>query len=294
MDYLIDTMDNKYEQLETIGRGNFGEVYKCRDREKNTFASMKRILFRYQDDGVPGSVIRGVALLKELDHPNIISLLDVLDDEKWVDLVFEYLEMDLWRFMGTYPRIGKDPNLTKSFLYQILSDSYRILHRNLKPRNIMVDVDKKIVKIADYGLARPVDAPVAFTYQVLSPGYKAPELLIDAKYSTPVDIWSVGCIFAEMVTHHPLFNGQCEHTAIMEMFSLLGVPNVETWPGVTSLGINLSNPEALVSGVRRSLSDVVKGLEPTGIDLLAQMLCLNPCRRITARDALIHAYFRNA
>ncbi|PSR92901.1 Cell division control protein, partial [Actinidia chinensis var. chinensis] len=288
-----------YEQLETIGSGSFGEVYKCHDREKNTLVSMKRILFRYQDDGVPGSVIREVALLKELDHPNIISLLDVLDAEKWVDLVFEYLEMDLWRFMATYPLIAKDPKLIKSFLYQILSGlanchSHKTLHRDLKPRNLMVDVDKKIVKIADFGLARPVDAPVAFTYRVLSPGYKAPELLIDAKYSSPVDIWSVGCIFAEMVTHQPLFNGQCEHTAIMEMFSLLGVPNEETWPGVTSLGINLSNPEALVSGVRRSLSDVVKGLEPTGIDLLAQMLCLNPRRRITARDALKHAYFRNA
>ncbi|KAI8021300.1 hypothetical protein LOK49_LG03G01213 [Camellia lanceoleosa] len=290
-------MDNKYELIEKIGEGGFSMIYKYRDCVTNETVAVKRI-FIVNENGVPSSLIREISLLKDLDHINIVRLLNVLSNGESVDLVFECLDLDLKKFINSYPEIAKDPHMIKRFMHQILRGvaychAHEILHRDLKPRNLLIDLNNKMVKLADFGLARTFDVPLrTYTGNVGTLPYRAPELLLGLNYSVPVDVWSVGCIFAEMVTQQPLFTGTCEINILIEMFSMLGVPNEATWPGVTSLCGYISTMTEFPSHVR-SLAEVVTGLEPAGFDLLSKMLCLNPSGRITAEDALKHSYFGN-
>eukprot|EP01018_Ginkgo_biloba_P020448 Gb_39785 [translate_table: standard] len=129
-----------------------------------------------------------------------------------------------------------------TFLYQILRGiaychSHRVLHRDLKPQNLLIDRQSNALKLADFGLARAFGIPVrTFTHEVVTLWYRAPEILLGSRhYSTPVDVWSVGCIFAEMVNQRPLFPGDSEIDELFKIFRVLGTPNEETWPGVTSL-----------------------------------------------------------
>jgi serine/threonine protein kinase len=129
----------------------------------------------------------------------------------------------------------------------------------------------------------------AYTHEVVTLWYRAPEILLGGKrYSTPVDMWSVGCIFAELVNRRPLFPGDCEIDQIFKIFMVLGTPTVEDWPGLDELpDYNPNFPKY----ARKNLADVVPGLDAQGVDLLTQMLHLDPARRISARAALQHPYF---
>ncbi|XP_059649733.1 cell division control protein 2 homolog 1-like [Cornus florida] len=292
-------MDSKYQLIEKIGEGGFGVVYKCREHATNKTVAMKRIIFIDQDEGVPSSVIREISLLQELNHGNIIRLLEVINNWAGVDLIFEYLDLDLSKFIASYPEVVKDRQKIKGFLSQILCGvaychSHKILHRDLKPENLLIDGNNSAVKIADFGLARAFGVPLRnYTGKVATLAYKAPELLLGANYSTPVDMWSVGCIFAEMVTGQPLFQAQSEFNVLMEIFRMFGVPTEATWPGVTSLYVYITKMIAFPTIVTRNLATEAAGVGAVGLDLLSKMLILDPSRRITASDALQHAYFRN-
>ncbi|KAL7215047.1 hypothetical protein ACSBR1_027262 [Camellia fascicularis] len=121
--------------------------------------------------------------------------------------------------------------------------------------------------------------------------YRAPEILLGSRhYSTPVDVWSVGCIFAEMVNQRPLFPGDSEIDELFKIFRILGIPNEDTWPGVTSLADFKS---AFPKWPSKDLATVVPNLDSASIDLLSKMMCLDPSRRITARSALEHEYFKD-
>lgn len=287
----------QYEKVEKIGEGMYGVVYKARDRITNETIALKKIRLEQEDEGVPSTAIREISLLKEMHHGNIVRLQDVVHSEKRLYLVFEYLDLDLKKHMDTCPDLAKDPRLIKTFLYQILRGiaychSHRVLHRDLKPQNLLIDRRTNALKLADFGLARAFGIPVrTFTHEVVTLWYRAPEILLGScHYSTPVDVWSVGCIFAEMVTQRPLFPGDSEIDELFRIFRLLGTPTEETWPGVTSLPDFKS---AFPKWPAKSVGSVVPGLEPLGIDLMAKMLILEPSRRITARTALEHEYFKD-
>ncbi|KAG6554698.1 hypothetical protein Mapa_003717 [Marchantia paleacea] len=287
----------QYEKVEKIGEGTYGVVYKARDRITNETIALKKIRLEQEDEGVPSTAIREISLLKEMQHGNIVRLQDVVHSEKRLYLVFEYLDLDLKKHMDTCPDLAKDPRLIKTYLYQILRGiaychSHRVLHRDLKPQNLLIDRRTNALKLADFGLARAFGIPVrTFTHEVVTLWYRAPEILLGSRhYSTPVDVWSVGCIFAEMVNQRPLFPGDSEIDELFKIFRTLGTPNEETWPGVTSLPDYKS---AFPKWPPKNLSTVVPGLEPGGVDLLAKMLTLEPSRRITARDALDHEYFKD-
>ncbi|CAA6663366.1 unnamed protein product [Spirodela intermedia] len=288
---------DQYEKVEKIGEGTYGVVYKARDRLTNETIALKKIRLDQEDEGVPSTAIREISLLKEMQHGNIVRLQDVVHSEKRLYLVFEYLDLDLKKHMDSCPELTRDPRLVKTFLYQILRGiaychSHRVLHRDLKPQNLLIDRRTNALKLADFGLARAFGIPVrTFTHEVVTLWYRAPEILLGSRhYSTPVDMWSVGCIFAEMVNQRPLFPGDSEIDELFKIFRVLGTPNEETWPGVTSLP---DFKTAFPKWPRKDLAAVVPTLDPAGIDLLSKMLCLEPSMRITARNALEHEYFKD-
>ncbi|KAL0447432.1 UNVERIFIED_CONTAM: Cell division control protein 2A [Sesamum latifolium] len=287
----------QYEKVEKIGEGTYGVVYKARDRITNETIALKKIRLEQEDEGVPSTAIREISLLKEMQHGNIVRLQDVVHSEKRLYLVFEYLDLDLKKHMDSCPEFSQDPRLVKMFLYQILRGiaychSHRVLHRDLKPQNLLIDRRTNALKLADFGLARAFGIPVrTFTHEVVTLWYRAPEILLGSRhYSTPVDVWSVGCIFAEMVTRRPLFPGDSEIDELFKIFRVMGTPNEDTWPGVTSLPDFKS---AFPKWPPKDLATVVPNLDAAGLDLLCKMLCLDPSKRITARSALEHEYFKD-
>lgn len=287
---------DKYSRIEKIGEGTYGVVYKAKDRVSGELIALKKIRLDAEDEGVPSTAIREISLLRELQHPNVVRLKDVVHAENKLYLVFEFLEQDLKRYMDSVPG-NLEPMHVKSYLYQLIlgiafCHSHRVLHRDLKPQNLLID--KKIcqLKLADFGLARAFGIPVrTYTHEVVTLWYRAPEILLGSKqYSTPVDVWSIGCIFAELVMKHPLFPGDSEIDELFRIFRILGSPTEETWPGVTSLP---DYKGTFPRWERKKMSEVVPGLDRLGLDLLEQMLAYEPSKRISAKAALSHPYFND-
>lgn len=255
---------------------------------------MKKIRLDSESDGVPSTAIREISLLKELSHPNVVRLLDVVPSEKKLFMVFEFLDRDLKKYMDSVPAGGMSLPLVKSYLYQLLSGiafchSHRILHRDLKPQNLLIDAHGSI-KLADFGLARAFGVPVrSYTHEVVTLWYRAPEILLGCRYySTPVDVWSIGCIFAEMITRRALFPGDSEIDQLYRIFRTLGTPDERLWPGVSELpDYKTSFPKWPV----QNLLQVIPALGQMGADLLQQMLKYEPTSRISARNALSHQFF---
>jgi cyclin-dependent kinase len=161
----------------------------------------------------------------------------------------------------------------------------------LKPQNLLINREG-ILKLADFGLARAFGIPVKnFTHEVVTLWYRAPDILMGSKnYSTSVDIWSVGCIFAETVNRKPLFAGQNEEDQLMKIFKVRGTPDPEQWPGLKDLP--LYKPDyPKYKGV--SLSQLIPSLDEHGLDLIDKMLKCNPAERITAKEAMNHPYLKD-
>ncbi|ESP03930.1 hypothetical protein LOTGIDRAFT_230226 [Lottia gigantea] len=286
-----------YTKIEKIGEGTYGVVYKGRHKKTSRLVALKKIRLESEEEGVPSTAIREISLLKELHHPNIVCLEDVLMQENKLYLVFEFLSMDLKRYMDTIPN-GQfvDKMLVKSYTYQILQGilfchQRRVLHRDLKPQNLLID-NKGVIKLADFGLARAFGIPVrVYTHEVVTLWYRAPEILLGSpRYSTPVDMWSIGCIFAEMVTKRPLFHGDSEIDQLFRVFRTLTTPTDETWPGVTALPDYKNN---FPKWKTNQLASSVKQLDNVGLDLLLRTLEYDPAKRISAKEALNHSYFQD-
>ena len=287
---------DKFQKLEKVGEGTYGVVYKARDKKTGDLLALKKIRLEAEDEGIPSTAIREIALLKQLQHPNIVRLYDVIHTDKKLTLVFEFLDQDLKRFMDACGENGIQAETTKSFLYQLLRGiafchEHRVLHRDLKPQNLLINMTGEL-KLADFGLARAFGIPVRnYTHEVVTLWYRAPDVLLGSrKYSTSVDIWSVGCIFAEMVNARPLFPGTNDADQLMKIFKILGTPNATTWPEMTQLPEYKEN-FPIYPGV--NLKKVIRKLEPAGMDLLERMLEYDPAKRISAESALLHPYFRD-
>lgn len=285
----------KYQKIEKIGEGTYGVVYKARNRETGELVALKRIRLNSEDEGVPCTAIREIALLKELRHANIVRLYDVLHTENKLTLVFEYLDHDLKRYMDE--RGGHlDIPTVKLFLAQLLRGvSYchqkRVLHRDLKPQNLLINKRGEL-KLADFGLARAFGIPVrSYTHEVVTLWYRAPDVLMGSrKYSTPIDLWSAGCIFAEMITGRPMFAGNSPNDQLVRIFKVLGTPNEGIFPGISELPGYKTDFPIYPS---RPLPEVVPGLDAAGYDLLSRMLKFDPAQRITAAAALSHPFLES-
>ena len=255
--------------------------------------ALKKIRLENEDEGVPSTAIREISLLKETQHQNIVKLKEVIHEPSKLYLIFEYVEHDLKKFMNL-TKAPVPPATVKSFLYQILCGvaychSHRIIHRDLKPQNLLID-KHNIVKLADFGLARAFGLPVGtLTHEVVTLWYRAPEIMLGQKqYSLPVDIWSIGCIFAEMAMKKPLFMGDSEIDQIFKIFQLLGTPDETTWPGITQIK---DFKPTFPKWKSQPIAKKVSGLDSLGLDLLAKMIALEPSKRISAKAAMAHVLF---
>ncbi|XP_004432837.2 PREDICTED: cyclin-dependent kinase 3 isoform X3 [Ceratotherium simum simum] len=283
-----------FQKVEKIGEGTYGVVYKAKNKETGQLVALKKIRLDLETEGVPSTAIREISLLKELKHPNIVRLLDVVHSEKKLYLVFEFLSQDLKKYMDSTPASELPMHLVKSYLFQLLQGvnfchSHRVIHRDLKPQNLLIN-ELGAIKLADFGLARAFGVPLrTYTHEVVTLWYRAPEILLGSKfYSTAVDVWSIGCIFAEMVTRRALFPGDSEIDQLFRIFRTLGTPSEATWPGVTQLP---DYKGSFPKWTRKGLEEIVPSLEPEGQDLLMQLLQYDPSRRISAKAALAHPYF---
>ena len=142
--------------MDTIGEGTYGVVYKARVRSTGEILALKRIRLEQEEEGVPSTAIREISLLKELRHENIVKLVDVVHLEKKLYLVFEYLDLDLKKHMDASPHISNDRMVIKGYVYQMCAGiafchSHRVLHRDLKPQNLLIDTETNSLKLADFG-----------------------------------------------------------------------------------------------------------------------------------------------
>ena len=283
----------KYQKIEKIGEGTYGVVYKARNRLTGEHVALKKIRLEAEDEGIPSTAIREISILKELQHPNIVRLHDVIHTEKKLTLVFEFCDEDLKKHLDAESD-GMSPESIQSNLYQLLAGvafchERRVLHRDLKPQNLLVNREGYL-KLADFGLARAFGIPVrSYTHEVVTLWYRAPDVLMGSrKYSTPVDLWSVGCIFGEMSAGRPLFPGTSEQDQLLRIFKVLGTPTEDRWPGMVDL------PEYKPDWPRFDAADIASlcpRLSQPGLELLASMLQFNPSDRITAKEAMKHPYF---
>lgn len=285
-------MDN-FVKIEKIGEGTYGVVYKAKDLITGKLVALKKIRLEAETEGVPSTAIREISLLRELTHPNIVQLFDVVDGDKHLYLVFEFLQQDLKKLLD-FVKGGLDPALVKSYLYQLLKaiafcHLHCIVHRDLKPQNLLIDREGHI-KLGDFGLARTFGVPVrTYTHEIVTLWYRAPEILLGTRlYSNAVDVWSLGCIFAEMATRRALFPGDSEIDQLFRIFRTLGTPDENIWPGVTQLRDYTS---MFPSWEPRSLDEVVPSFDSDAKDLLLKLLTYDPNQRISAKKALSHPYF---
>ncbi|XP_078677274.1 cyclin-dependent kinase 17-like isoform X14 [Branchiostoma floridae x Branchiostoma belcheri] len=282
-----------YTKLDKLGEGTYATVFKGKSKLTDNLVALKEIRLEHEE-GAPCTAIREVSLLKDLKHANIVTLHDIIHTEKSLTLVFEYLEKDLKQYMDDCGNIMSMTNV-KLFLYQLLRGlNYchrrRILHRDLKPQNLLIN-EKGELKLADFGLARAKSVPTkTYSNEVVTLWYRPPDVLLGStEYSTPIDMWGVGCIFYEMSAGRPLFPGSTVEDELHLIFKTLGTPTAETWPGAMTnedfLMYNFPHyePEPLVNLAPR--------LDADGQDLASKLLQYEAKWRISADEAMKHPYF---
>lgn len=233
--------------------------------------------------------------MKELKHENIVRLHDVIHTENKLMLVFEHMDKDLKKYMDSRGDRGMlDPVTIKSFMYQLLlgiafCHDNRVLHRDLKPQNLLINA-KGQLKLADFGLARAFGIPVnTFSNEVVTLWYRAPDVLLGSRtYNTSIDIWSAGCIMAEMYTGRPLFPGTTNEDQLQKIFRLMGTPSERSWPGISQFPEYKSNFTVYHT---QDLHNILPQIDPVGLALLGSMLQLRPEMRVSAQQALQHPWF---
>jgi len=289
-----------FKKLNKIEEGTYGIVYRAQDRETGEIVALKHLKLEKEREGFPVTSLREINALMSCKHQNIVNIREVVVGSKLdqVYIVMDFIEHDLRGLMDEMPQPFGLAEV-KTLLKQLLSaldtmHGHWVIHRDLKTSNLLLN-NRGEIKVADFGLARKLGEPPSgkLTQMVVTLWYRAPELLMgETVYSWPVDIWSAGCIFAELLSGKPLFPGKSEPDQIHKIFSLLGQPNERCWPGFAQL------PHAAkiapVNNYYNLLANAYPQLSKNGLDLLKSLLAYDPKRRPTAAEAWDHPFFAEA
>ncbi|KAG6771090.1 hypothetical protein POTOM_022436 [Populus tomentosa] len=290
-----------FEKLEQIGEGTYGQVYMAREIKTGEIVALKKIRMDNEREGFPITAIREIKILKKLHHENVINLKEIVtspDGNKYkggIYMVFEYMDHDLTG-LADRPGMRFSVPQIKCYMRQLLTGLHychvnQVLHRDIKGSNLLIDNEGNL-KLADFGLARSFsnDHNANLTNRVITLWYRPPELLLGTtKYGPAVDMWSVGCIFAELLHGKPIFPGKDEPEQLNKIFELCGAPDEFNWPGVSK--IPWYNNLKPTRPMKRRLREVFRHFDRNALELLERMLTLDPSERISAKDALDAEYF---
>ncbi|EGR30582.1 protein kinase domain protein, partial [Ichthyophthirius multifiliis] len=286
----------KYKLIEIIGKGSFGEVQKAQNIETGEIVAIKTMKQKYQT-WEECMNLRELKSLRKLIHKNVVKLKEVIRQNNQLSFVFEHADLDIFKLYEEQRKSGQKlpQNQIKSIIYQLTQSIYYIhkhgfFHRDLKPENILYNNKTKYVKLIDFGLAREIRSRPPYTDYVSTRWYRAPELLLrSTNYNSPVDIFALGCIMAELFMLKPLFNGQSEQDQLVKISSILGTPSKLEWPEGHRLaaqkGINFPQYPSI------PLNTIINNCPQQAIQLIQECLKWDPQKRPTAQKILQHSYF---
>merc|ERR1712029_1050263 len=285
-----------------IEEGTYGVVYRAEDKKTKEIVALKKLKMEKEKEGFPITSLREINTLLIAQHQNVVHVREIVvgSNMNRIFIVMDFVEHDMKALMETMRHKKQHflPGEVKCLMQQLLSaiahlhDNW-ILHRDLKTSNLLLS-HNGVLKVGDFGLAREYGSPLKdYTAVVVTLWYRAPELLLGKKdYSTPIDVWSIGCIFAEFLLMEPLLPGKSEIEQLNKIFSLLGTPNDKIWPEFKSLPLakNLGKfVEKPHSQLRNKFQKVE--LSEKGLDLLKSLLIYDPNSRISCDKAFNHPYF---
>lgn len=288
---------DSFEKLEKIGQGTYSSVFKARNLDTGKIVALKKVRF---DNFEPESVrfmAREIQILRRLDHPNVIKLEGLITSHLSCNmyLVFEYMEHDLAGLVSA-PSVQFSEAQVKCYMQQILSGlehchSLAVMHRDIKCANLLVS-EEGIVKVADFGLANFLNPErrQPLTCRVVTLWYRPPELLLGSmEYGASVDLWSVGCVFGEMLLGRPILQGRTEVEQLHKIFKLCGSPPDEYWKKSKLPHTTLFRPQ---HNYENCLGEYFRNLSSSALSLLSTFLSVEPYKRGSASTALASEYFR--
>lgn len=279
-----------YVHEKKIGEGTYATIYKAYTTNNQPVA-IKRIKKTKYSTGIDISAIREVRALKKINNKYVIKLIDVYIKYDDIHLVLEFIDTDLESIIKNKNIIFL-PGDIKSWMIMLLSGVYSLhekflIHRDIKPNNILVS-QNGIIKIADFGLTRTIGGNM--TSQAITRWYRPPELLLGSKkYGPSVDMWSVGCVFAELMLRVPFFAGESDIEQLNLIFKVFGTPDEEKYPSIKDLSgyIKFNKKEPIV------LEEIFTAASKDTLSLLKKFFIFDPSQRISAYDALMDEYFSN-